>query len=283
MCSLRPDPQVHNDIRGIPIGTLFADRADVYKSGILPSKHPPGRANTVQKGSTATRRPASLAPKSTAAPSPSSSTARTRTTKTRATGLSSQAKASMFSAYDIRSQLIASAGRGKASLRQREREGGIELKPKNKNSQLSDQNPNSRGNRALRESLRTHHPIRVIRGPEGNPAYCPVQGYRYDGLYEVVDYKFAPGIEGYKMCFFTLQRCTSFTQAPLPLHITGDKAGSLFWSLDRDSAGETLNTPIPVRSLSQRKDSVYVSSEDRYRAIAGKKRIPDTKIPKRGS
>ncbi|KAF7300636.1 YDG domain-containing protein [Mycena chlorophos] len=249
MCSLRPDPQVHNDIRGIPVGTLFADRADVYKSG-LHGNTEAGIFGTKEHGG----------------------------------AFSIVVNGTYSDDKDEGDRIIFTGeGRGKASLRQREREGGIELKPKNKNSQLSDQNPNSRGNRALRESLRTHYPIRVIRGPEGNPAYCPVQGYRYDGLYEVVDYKFAPGIEGYKMCFFTLQRCTSFTQAPLPLHITGDKAGSLFWSLDRDSAGETLNTPIPVRSLSQRKDSVYVSSEDRYRAIAGKKRIPDTKIPKRAS
>jgi len=43
------------------------------------------------------------------------------------------------------------------------------------------------GNEALQKSLENKYPVRVIRGSKGNPRWSPISGYRYDGLYEVVD------------------------------------------------------------------------------------------------
>ncbi|KAF9457559.1 PUA-like domain-containing protein [Collybia nuda] len=70
------------------------------------------------------------------------------------------------------------------------------------------------GNRALRRSSETKYPVRLIRGPDGNPKYSPYEGYRYDGLYEVVRFWEEKGSKGFMMCMFELQRCPG--QLPLP-------------------------------------------------------------------
>lgn len=43
----------------------------------------------------------------------------------------------------------------------------------------------TRGNLALVRSEEQGFPVRVIRGANGDPAYSPSSGYRYDGLYRV--------------------------------------------------------------------------------------------------
>lgn len=71
-----------------------------------------------------------------------------------------------------------------------------------------------RGNAAMRVSAETGRPVRVIRGPEGNEDYSPIEGYRYDGLYKVVRAWQEKGKAGFLMCKFLLQRLPS--QRPLP-------------------------------------------------------------------
>ncbi|GAA1937425.1 YDG/SRA domain-containing protein [Amycolatopsis minnesotensis] len=43
------------------------------------------------------------------------------------------------------------------------------------------------GNAGLAVAYRDKHPVRVIRGASGDPTYSPKTGYRYDGLFDIVD------------------------------------------------------------------------------------------------
>ncbi|MFF4623843.1 YDG/SRA domain-containing protein [Nonomuraea jabiensis] len=43
----------------------------------------------------------------------------------------------------------------------------------------------TRGNAALVTSYVNENPIRVVRGSQGDPAYAPESGFRYDGLFQV--------------------------------------------------------------------------------------------------
>jgi putative restriction endonuclease len=65
-------------------------------------------------------------------------------------------------------------------------------------------------------------PVRVIRGYEGNPAYSPAAGYRYDGLYQVTDYWHEPGRDAYEIWRFRLVKAgaseTADVQAGDPAH-----------------------------------------------------------------
>jgi hypothetical protein len=42
-------------------------------------------------------------------------------------------------------------------------------------------------NEGLRVNMARGIPVRVIRGPNGDPRFSPSSNYRYDGLYAVVD------------------------------------------------------------------------------------------------
>ena len=53
--------------------------------------------------------------------------------------------------------------------------------------QIADQQLR-RGNLGLARSHLDGLPVRVIRGHEGDPAYSPASGYRYDGLFRVAEY-----------------------------------------------------------------------------------------------
>lgn len=52
-------------------------------------------------------------------------------------------------------------------------------------NQISDQDPASSGNAALRRSHETGLPVRVIRGHKGHHPRRPKTGYRYDGQFVV--------------------------------------------------------------------------------------------------
>ncbi|KAJ7057877.1 PUA-like domain-containing protein [Mycena amicta] len=242
---MRPEPKVHDEIKQIPVGTLFADRADVYKSAVH---------GTVEAGIFGT--------------------------KDLGGAFSIVINGTYPDDKDMGETIIFTGeGRGKKAPLVP----GQEAKSKAKSSQVGDQDPNSRGNKALRENIRTGNPVRVIRGPEGNPVYSPARGYRYDGLYDVVSFEMKEGKEGFKMCMFTVERCTSFKQDPLPTHVTGDRPDSLFWSPDRSSAGETLNRRIPVRTLSDTMRTMTVTAEEHNRSITGKQRLANLKFSKRSS
>ncbi|KAF7289894.1 YDG domain-containing protein [Mycena indigotica] len=257
--NMRPDPQVHDEILGVPVGTLFADRGDAYKSGV----HGVTEAGIFG-------------------------------TKDLGGAFSIVINGTYVDDVDEGDKIIFTGeGRGKAPVVPGEEVStGIlvgfahpfVLQPKKSKSnvQVGDQDPNSRGNKALRENIRTRNPVRVIRGPEGNPKYCPVQGYRYDGLYEVTHFEMKEGREGFKMCMFTVERCTSFTQLDLPLHITGLGGHDIFWSPDRDCAGETLNRRIPAKGTRGITKASTKTKIGPIRASIGR-RIRDLKMSRRSS
>ncbi|KAF7323927.1 YDG domain-containing protein [Mycena kentingensis (nom. inval.)] len=227
----RRDPRVHDDIPGVPVGTLFADRKDAYDSGVH---------GEMQAGIFGTARDG---------------------------GAFSIVINGAYEDDQDKGDTIIFTGEGTGSV-----DPTKSPVPGVKTAQVGDQDPKRTANLALQRSKATKNPVRVIRGPEGNAQFCPAQGYRYDGLYEVTNYEFKPGAAGFKMCFFTLERCTDFTQVPLPTHIRGDGPNDRFWSIDRSCPeGELLNqrirrSPAPP---SPNPDAAPVSIAERARQIAG--------------
>jgi putative restriction endonuclease len=63
----------------------------------------------------------------------------------------------------------------------------------------------TKGNAALRLSSERQYPVRVVRGPETDPAFAPTTGYRYDGLFLVQDAKMEQGLSGFQICRFVLR------------------------------------------------------------------------------
>ncbi|WP_097868677.1 YDG/SRA domain-containing protein [Streptomyces sp. rh34] len=87
-------------------------------------------------------------------------------------------------------------------------------KTRNSTKQTSDQTWDNKGNSSLRRSRVKGNFVRVIRGSAGERAYSPVSGYRYDGLYMVVDDWSETGRSGFKICRFVLRRLGDEWQDP---------------------------------------------------------------------
>jgi putative restriction endonuclease len=64
----------------------------------------------------------------------------------------------------------------------------------------------TRQNLALVRSEAEGYPVRVIRGARGEPAYSPLSGLRYDGLYRVEESWQSPGRSGFLVCRYRLVR-----------------------------------------------------------------------------
>lgn len=77
---------------------------------------------------------------------------------------------------------------------------------RNTGRQVEDQTWGNRGNAGLRRSRIQQNSIRVIRGSQGEAAYSPASGYRYDGLYDVVEDWVEEGGAGFEICRFRLHR-----------------------------------------------------------------------------
>jgi predicted restriction endonuclease len=71
--------------------------------------------------------------------------------------------------------------------------------------QVSDQSYEDSGNAALRTSSLTGVPVRVIRGAHRDSQHAPDSGFRYDGLFRVVDTWQAEGKRGKVICRFRLE------------------------------------------------------------------------------
>ncbi|TFY62353.1 hypothetical protein EVG20_g6731 [Dentipellis fragilis] len=86
---------------------------------------------------------------------------------------------------------------------------GTKDKPKNLRTapQSSDQSFENHFNRALKKSVETRKPVRVVRGYKLGSPYAPVEGYRYDGLYTVEKAWMEKGMnkEGYLVCKFAFK------------------------------------------------------------------------------
>ncbi|MFD5324244.1 YDG/SRA domain-containing protein [Streptomyces sp. NPDC127092] len=87
----------------------------------------------------------------------------------------------------------------------------------NTGRQESDQTWDNAGNDGLRNSELLGHPVRVIRGSEGNRDYSPASGYRYDGLYRLTDHAEETGSAGFRILRFKLRRLLDDQQELTPL------------------------------------------------------------------
>ncbi|KAH0559743.1 hypothetical protein GP486_003742 [Trichoglossum hirsutum] len=63
-----------------------------------------------------------------------------------------------------------------------------------------------KGNLALKKSCETGNPVRVIRGHKGKSVWAPREGYRYDGLYQVLKVWEDTGLSGYPVFRFAFVR-----------------------------------------------------------------------------
>ncbi|WP_078491009.1 YDG/SRA domain-containing protein [Streptomyces scopuliridis] len=83
---------------------------------------------------------------------------------------------------------------------------------RNTGRQIENQSWENRGNSGLRRSQIKGYPVRVIRGSDGEQSLSPVNGYRYDGLYGVVDCWIEKGNAGFQICRYKLLRLTDDEQ-----------------------------------------------------------------------
>ncbi|MGW6603750.1 YDG/SRA domain-containing protein [Streptomyces sp. NPDC055036] len=88
---------------------------------------------------------------------------------------------------------------------------------RNTGRQVENQTWENRGNSGLRRSYVKGYLIRVIRGSDGEQSLSPVSGYRYDGLYKVVDCWTEEGKAGFQICRFKLHRQMDDEQEFTPL------------------------------------------------------------------
>jgi putative restriction endonuclease len=70
------------------------------------------------------------------------------------------------------------------------------------------------GNAGLARSQLDARPVRVIRGAGGDPAWSPSSGFRYDGLFRVVDHWHKVGKDGYLIWRFRLVTLESADPPP---------------------------------------------------------------------
>ncbi len=100
--------------------------------------------------------------------------------------------------------------------------GGQDRKTK---KQIADQSFEYAPNAALDLNRRHGLPVRVIRGWKGDGESSPATGFRYDGLYRVVDswlaHGSAPDTSAFKMVTFLLERIDE--GSPAPYERTGEE------------------------------------------------------------
>lgn len=73
--------------------------------------------------------------------------------------------------------------------------------------QIENQSWENRGNAGLLVSMDQGFPVRVIRGHQHKSEFSPKEGYRYAGLYSVIDAWEETGKSGFKICRFRLDYC----------------------------------------------------------------------------
>ncbi|XP_055930181.1 uncharacterized protein LOC129960657 [Argiope bruennichi] len=92
---------------------------------------------------------------------------------------------------------------------------GTKTNPKNlRTAPQSKDQVLERGNLALSKNVENNLPVRVLRGYKLRSKFAPEEGYRYDGLYNVVEYYLTTGISGFKVYKFRLERIKDQEPAP---------------------------------------------------------------------
>uniref|UniRef100_UPI00321657BB YDG/SRA domain-containing protein n=1 Tax=uncultured Draconibacterium sp. TaxID=1573823 RepID=UPI00321657BB len=79
--------------------------------------------------------------------------------------------------------------------------GGTDSKTK---KQVEDQSWDAPGNKGLVISEQKQLPVRVLRSSKHKSAFSPTSGYKYGGLYKVVDHWEEQGRSGFMVCRFKL-------------------------------------------------------------------------------
>ncbi|KAF8150639.1 PUA-like domain-containing protein [Crassisporium funariophilum] len=117
-----------------------------------------------------------------------------------------------------------------------------------------------RGNKALKTSWMKQSPVRVIRGHTLNSRYAPAEGYRYDGLYNVVNATLVRGKRGYLVCQFRFRRRPN--QLPLPgaLRPEPERVEKSLFSEDEDDSSESSDAPSLQEGPSRKAKMDYSSS-----------------------
>ncbi|CAA7268191.1 unnamed protein product [Cyclocybe aegerita] len=151
------------------------------------------------------------------------------------------------------------------------------------NKQVTDQEW-VRGNLALQTSHRTQKPVRVIRGYKLKSEFAPVEGYRYDGLYTVVEADQKPGKSGHNVCLFRFKRCPG--QLPLPFDVATlpmrrERPLTLHRSAGPVASTSRLESPDRVASSSTSTPKALTKSSVNNSARKGLSGMPARyKIPK---
>lgn len=95
---------------------------------------------------------------------------------------------------------------------------GTKSNPKNLRTapQTFDQSFQTPMNAAIKKSVETGLPVRVIRGYKLPSEYAPETGYRYDGLYTVEKAWMAPSlVNGLKVCRYAFKRVEGQPDLPI--------------------------------------------------------------------
>ncbi|KIJ68417.1 hypothetical protein HYDPIDRAFT_36895 [Hydnomerulius pinastri MD-312] len=118
---------------------------------------------------------------------------------------------------------------------------GTKAAPKNLRTaeQSSDQSFEHNHNKALKRSVETGKPVRVIRGFKLQSKYGPSEGYRYDGLYVVKKYWQVKGLNkgGYLVCKFAFVRLPDQPDIPVNDAKAGEEQESLVSDHESDAEG----------------------------------------------
>ncbi|KIK95244.1 hypothetical protein PAXRUDRAFT_398876 [Paxillus rubicundulus Ve08.2h10] len=120
---------------------------------------------------------------------------------------------------------------------------GTKAAPKNLRTaeQSYDQSFDHNHNKALKRSVETGKPVRVIRGFKLRSPYGPSEGYRYDGLYTVERHWQEKGLNkgGFLVCKFAFKRLPG--QPDIPVR-GGEDEEPEFPSGDEESDAEGVDT-----------------------------------------
>lgn len=78
--------------------------------------------------------------------------------------------------------------------------------------QIADQSWGDHGNLGMVVSEQRYLPVRVIRGYKHNSVFSPKTGYKYAGLFKVVEHWEEKGKSGFKICRFRLVKESTLTE-----------------------------------------------------------------------
>ncbi|KAK0449899.1 PUA-like domain-containing protein [Armillaria borealis] len=125
-------------------------------------------------------------------------------------------------------------------------EGG---RSKDRTMQVKDQEY-THGNKALQKTMELDQPVHVIRGYRLHSKYAPNNGFRYNGLYNVMVCYQKRDENGHKIILFKLERLPG----QLPIRTRGK-----FWTYPKSDAPAEMPEPAKVPEPSAPKKSLFPS------------------------